>query len=133
MDFQPLHDVDEKKPGELPIFQVERAGETIVVIPLADLSELAYQEIAAGATEILELLDHAPVQNVVLDFCRTEYYGSTALGFFVKLWKRVSRRNGRMAFCNVSEHEKETLQIMKLDDLWPTYSSRREALEAVGN
>jgi len=123
--------VNENRQPEANIFQFERQGETIIVVPLAGLSELAYQEITAGAKDILELLDHGPARNVVLDFSRTAYYGSTALGFFVKLWKRVSKRNGRMAFCNVSDHEKETLQIMKLDDLWPICSSRREALAAV--
>ena len=36
-----------------------------------------------------------------------------------------------MAFCNVSNHEKEILQITRLDHLWPICSSRSEALAAV--
>jgi hypothetical protein len=36
-----------------------------------------------------------------------------------------------MAFCNVSDHEKEILQITNLDHSWPICSSRTEALEAV--
>jgi anti-anti-sigma factor len=66
-----------------------------------------------------------------LDFHKTGYYGSTALGFFVKLWKKVSKRKGRMVFCNVSDHEKEILQITKLDQLWPICSSKIEVLRAV--
>jgi len=62
---------------------------------------------------------------------KADYYGSTALGFFLKLRQRVRRWNGRMALCNVSDHEKEILQITKLDHLWPISSSRIEALEAV--
>ena len=67
----------------------------------------------------------------MLDFHKTDYYGSTALGFFLKLWTRARKRNGRMAFCNVSAHEKEILQATRLDHVWPICSSRREALEAV--
>jgi anti-anti-sigma factor len=96
-----------------------------------DLRELEYERIEAGAKEILELLNGTGIKNVVLDFGKTDNYGSTALGVFMKLWKRVSVRNGRMAFCNVSDHEKELLQITKLDHLWPICSSRSEALEAV--
>jgi hypothetical protein len=33
---------------------------------------------------------------------------ATALAFFVRIWKRVRRRKGRMAFCNVSDHEPGT-------------------------
>jgi hypothetical protein len=36
-----------------------------------------------------------------------------------------------MAFCNVSDHEKEILQITRLDKSWPICASRSEALEAV--
>lgn len=114
------------------IFEIEREGTTIVVTPLADLRELDYQQIEEGAKEVLGLLDGASASNVILDLRRTDYYGSTALGFFLKLWKRVRTRNGHMAFCNVSAHEKEILQITRLDHLWPICSSRKEALHAVG-
>jgi len=121
-----------KTPGiAANILQIERDGDTIIVTPVVDLSELEYQQIEAGAKDILNLLDQMQVRNVVLDFHKTDYYGSTALGFFLKVWKRVRKGNGRMAFCNVSDHEKEILQITQLDHLWPICTSRIEALKAV--
>jgi hypothetical protein len=54
------------------------------------------------------------------------------MGFFMKLWLRVRRCSGRMAFCNMSDHEKEILHITKADSLWSMCSSRKEALEALG-
>jgi len=66
-----------------------------------------------------------------MDFHGRAYYGSTAFGFLVKPWKRVSERSGRMAFGNVSVHDKEILQITHLDHLWPICLSRKEALAAV--
>ena len=113
------------------VFEVEQAGDTIIVVPTVDLRELDYQRIEDGARGILDLLDGAAIQNVVLDFHRTDYYGSTALGFFLKLWKRVRMRNGRMAFCNVSDHEKEILELTHLDHVWPLFPSRSAALKAV--
>jgi anti-anti-sigma factor len=112
-------------------FEVEREGQTLVVTALKDLRELDYQQIEAGATGILNLLGNGAVKNVVLDLHRTDYYGSTALGFFVKLWKRVRDRNGRLAFCGVSEHEREILKVTYLDGLWPICSSREDALQTV--
>jgi anti-anti-sigma factor len=117
--------------GHDRIFQVEQEDDTIIVVPPVNLRELDYQRIEAGAGEILGLLDGTGIKNVILDFGKTDYYGSSALGFFVELWKRVRGRNGRMAFCNVSAHEKGILQVTKLDHLWPVCSSRTEALEAV--
>ena len=113
------------------IFEIEQADDTLIVIPAVDLRELDYQRIETGARMIFELLDGKGIKNILLDFHKTDYYGSTALGFFLKLWKRVRERNGRMVFCNVSDHEKEILQITKLDHLWPICSSRSEALDAV--
>jgi anti-anti-sigma factor len=113
------------------VFEVEQEGDALIVVPAVDLRELDFQRIEAGAKTILELLNGGGVKNVVLDFHKTDYYGSTALGFFLKLWTRARKRNGRMAFCNVSAHEKEILQATRLDHVWPICASRREALEAV--
>ncbi len=113
------------------LFEVEREGDTIVVVPSVDLREMEYQRIEEGARGLLALLGGAGVKNVVVDFHKTDFYGSTALGFFVKLWKRARERGGRMAFCNVSAHEKDILQVTHLDRLWPICPSRAEALEAV--
>jgi anti-anti-sigma factor len=112
-------------------FEFEREGQTLIVTARTDLRELDYPEVEAGARDILHLLGNGTIDNVVLDFHRTDYYGSTALGFFVKLWKRVREHGGRMAFCGVSDHEREILKITRLDGLWPICSSREEALQAV--
>ena len=113
------------------IFEVEQAGDTLIIVPVVDLRELDCQRIEEGANRILDLLNGTGIKNVVMDFHKTDYYGSTALGFFVRIWKRVRRRKGRMAFCNVSDHEKEILQITNLDHSWPICSSRIEALKAI--
>ncbi len=112
-------------------FEVEREGQTLIVTALTDLRELDYPEVEAGARDILDLIRDGTIKDVVLDFHKTDYYGSTALGFFVKLWKRVRERDGRMAFCGVSDHEREILKVTNLDGLWPICSSREEALQAV--
>jgi anti-anti-sigma factor len=113
------------------IFDIEQQDATLIVTPLVNLRELDFQRIEEGARKVLDLLNGPGVKNVVLDFHKTDYYGSTALGFFLKLLKRVRTQNGHMAFCNVSDHEREILQITKLDHSWPICSSRTEALDAV--
>jgi stage II sporulation protein AA (anti-sigma F factor antagonist) len=113
------------------VFELERQGLTLIVTVQSDLRESAYPEMEAAARDILHLLGNGTINNVVLDFRKTDYYGSTALGFFVRLWKRVRERGGRMAFCSVSDHEREILKVTRLDDLWPICSSREEALKVV--
>ncbi len=113
------------------VFGVEQAGDTLIVVPAADLRELDYGRIEAGGRAVLELLRRPGVKNVVVDFCETDYYGTTALGCFLRFWKAVRERGGRMAFCNLSPHEAEILRVTNLDHLWPIGPSRAEALEAV--
>jgi anti-anti-sigma factor len=113
------------------VFEVERHGDTVLLTPASDLRELDYTLIESGAREAFGLLESGPIKNLILDFHRTDYYGSTALGFFVRLWKRVSARGGQMVFCNLSDHEAEILKTSRLDGLWPICSSREEAFELI--
>ena len=113
------------------IFRFDRHGKTVIAIPVANLREFDFERIQAGAETVLSWLENGDVQNLVIDFSETEFYGSTALEFFVKLWKRVCSVGGKMAFCGVSEHELEVLQTTKLDSLWPICKTREEALAAV--
>jgi anti-anti-sigma factor len=117
--------------SETRIFDVQLLGPTIVLTPLGNLNELEYSQIDKAAAQMLRLLSQDQSRNIVLDFHRTDYYGSTALGFFLKLWKRVKMRHGHMAFCNVSPHELEILRITRLDKFWPICSSRAEALRVI--
>jgi anti-anti-sigma factor len=113
------------------LFVIERDGDILILTPQKDLREFEYQHIESGAREVLDMLGKGTVNNLVMDFHKTDYYGSTALGFFIKLWKRVRSRNGQLAFCNVSAHEMEVLRATSLASLWPICASRQEAIEAV--
>jgi len=113
------------------VFQLESEDQSLIVTAQADLHELDYKEIEAEAEDILSLLGDGTIKNVVLDFHKTDYYGSTALGFFVRLWKRVKERNGHMAFCGVSDREREILEVTNLAGIWPICSSRHEAIKAI--
>lgn len=114
-----------------PLFEFERQGETVVVTALQNLDEFKFHEIELAADETLELLQNGAARNVVIDLGRSDYCGSTALGFFLKLWKRVREREGRMALCNVSPHEKEVLAATKLEHMWPVCESREAAMKEV--
>jgi anti-anti-sigma factor len=113
------------------LFEVEHIGQTLIVTPRQNLRELDWPQTDAGMADVLDRLDKGTVRNVVLDFHQTDYYGSTALGYFLKLWKRVREHKGRMAFCRLSGHERDILVAVGLDRLWPVCASREEALRAI--
>ncbi len=113
------------------LFEIECRDDIVIVTPNADLGEFGYEQLDAESREALELLDRTTnKKNVVIDFSKTDYFGSTALGLFLKLWKRVRRRDGHMALCGLSEHEREILAVTKLDKLWSVCDSKEAALKA---
>jgi anti-anti-sigma factor len=112
-------------------FELEQQGDILIVTPTANLCEVGFPQVETGAEEILDRLNDQSIRGVILDFGRTDYFGSTALGFFLRLWKRMQTSNRRMAFCNLSSHEREILDVTKLVDLWSLCGSREEALQAV--
>jgi anti-anti-sigma factor len=113
------------------VFEVEQAEDTLIVVPAPGLDELAQQRLEAGTGEVLEALRGSPARNILLDFGRTDAFGSAALGLLLRLGGAARRRAGHLAFCNVSAAEQEILRVTSLDRLWPVYPSRAEALAAV--
>jgi anti-anti-sigma factor len=116
-------------PGRL--FEVERDGDTVIVTPVTNLSEVDYVRIEQEGQQIVDLFRRSRGLHLILDFHRSDYYGSTALAYFVKMWKWVSAQGGKMVLCNVSVHEREILEVTRLATVWPICPSRAEALEAV--
>lgn len=111
--------------------QIDHEGNALIVTPQTDLRGFDYERIDAAADEILRRLDGLPIKQVILDFSHTDYFTSDALGIFLKLWKQIGRRNGRLAFCSVSENEAEILRVTKLDRLWPIFPCRETALRSL--
>lgn len=113
------------------IFDFEHTADTLILIPNVDLRELEFDSLEAGSAAVFDQLESEQIKNVIIDFHKTDYYGSTALAFFVKFWKRIKSRGGQMVFCEVSSHEKEILELTNLTSLWPVCDSRDEALKMI--
>jgi anti-anti-sigma factor len=112
--------------------KIEHRGETVILTPATSLGELQYAGMEPEAAAVLDLLKGEKAARVVIDLRNADYFGSSALGFFLRIWKRVCGVGGRMAMCHVSAHAREILQLTGLDQLWPVCRSRRQALAAVG-
>jgi anti-anti-sigma factor len=110
------------------IFEIEFDAGTLILSPTSNLSELELSYFDEEFRTVIRQLETSGFRHIVLDFQGTDYYGSTALGFFLKLWKRVRSVDGKMVFCNVSTYEQEILRLTRLDTLWPICGTREDAL-----
>ena len=113
------------------VFAFESARGVLVITPKVDLDSLQV-DIERGLSDVLDEIHRSGMKHVLLDFTNAGYFGTTMLGAMVRLWKRISLEQGRMALCNVSEPVHEVLRFTKLSTLWPIYPNREEALAAIG-
>jgi anti-anti-sigma factor len=115
----------------LGTFAIERRGETLLLIPQRNLNELDFEAMQEEQEVRLRFVNDLSVRNVVVDLGQIDYFGSSTLRLFTRLWMQVRHRQGNMALCNVSAHTKEILTVTGLAGLWPAYGSTENALEAV--
>jgi anti-anti-sigma factor len=114
--------------GNPGLFRCEQEAKTLILSPTRDLSELESVSLNDTFREILDRVEANHIMNLVFDFHATDYYGSTALGMFITLWKQVQQAGGEMVFCNLSPHEREILELTRLDQLWTICHTRDDAL-----
>lgn len=114
--------------GEGTVLRIEPCGNTVVITPQGDLGEFVVSAMAEEAEAALARWDDpSQRRHLILNLQRTDYFGSSALGFFIRLWKRVRESGGRMILCNVSSHERDLLKITRLDEFWEITDSLDDA------
>ena len=111
--------------------RVELEHDTIVVTPVRDLGELDCELFAVDVEGVQRILEQQRARNVVIDFGRTDFFGSDAIYLFLKLHRRVLQNKGRMAFCGLSQNEREVLSVMGLDRMWPICDTQVAAMDLV--
>ena len=113
------------------MFEIRRDEDTLILVPLVNLSDFLFESLAAESKEIFDALDDGRTVNMVVDLRKTSYFGTDFLSILLKSWRKLRPRNGRLALCSLSENEREVLQICQLDSLWPVCDNLDKALQAV--
>ena len=113
------------------ICNIEHHEDLVILTPTVNLRELEYEEFEAVVDATLEMFENGNTRHVVIDFGRTEYFGSHTITLLLKLGKTTQGLGGKMALARLSAHEQEILKAAVLDKFWPIYSSVEEATDAV--
>lgn len=114
------------------IFDAASDGSTLIVTPSTNVGSLAGESVNYELEDLLRQLERSGLKHVVFDFANVSYFGSSMLGAMHAVWKQVSAAGGKMAVCNLSDVEREVLEVSKFDTLWPICDSRDEARAVVG-
>jgi anti-anti-sigma factor len=110
---------------------IERHGDVTLIAATRALETLEFGLEEQVADLVMEPLRHQEIPLVVFDLSQVDYFGSMFLAILLRSWKLVQLRGGMMALSGVSDHARELLRITSLDMVWPLYSTRREAMEAL--
>lgn len=69
--------------------------------------------------------------GVLLDLEQTPFLDSSGIGKIMLLFKDLQEYDIPLALCHVSHKNQKVLKITQIDSLFPTYSTKVEALESM--
>jgi anti-sigma B factor antagonist len=89
-----------------------------------------------GGVEILEVVSDAVNMNVfsvVVDLEKVRYVNSSGLGVLITLLTKVRNKQGELVVVNPSEQVKKLFQITKLNDVFKSFDTEVEAIQALNS
>lgn len=105
------------------LFELDQSGSSLIVRPVANLGEFEFERIDAEITDLLQRLQDSDIRNVVVDFHRCAYFGSSAVSALLRIARAVRERGGEMVLSNLSKCEREVLDVLHLGELWTIRNS----------
>src|SRR5688572_17274474 len=114
------------------VFRIERHGDVAVIIPSADVEKMPENLMEQAARMVLDPLKADPPSGLIFDLSGIDYVGSVFLSFLLRCHKRVKEHGSEVVVAGASARARELLHMTALDTLWALYSTRGEALDALG-
>jgi anti-sigma B factor antagonist len=115
-----------------PYLSFRRHGEIAVVEVSAAIEDLPSSAIETAAQVVLSPLKANPPSNVIVDLSRVKFFTSEFISFLLRCHVIVKRHHGELVLAGVSTAVRELLRQTALDTLWAIYTSRQQALDALG-
>ena len=113
-------------------FQVDRIGEIAIITPSPDVEKMPDNLMEQAAQLVLAPLRTEQPTGLIFDLSHVDYVGSVFLSFLLRCHKRVKEHGCEVVVAGASSRARELLHMTALDTLWALYSTRKEALEALG-
>ena len=111
------------------MFQSADHGDVVVVTPLKDMGEFELAQLDVPVYP--QLLALTEGRHVVIDLGKTDYFGSSTIGIFIRLVNHAHEQGKKIAFCRLSKHENELVDITHMADFWHIEESVEDAVAFV--
>lgn len=112
-------------------FTFEQHGEITVICPSPAFENMDPTLVIEAADLLIEPLQNLNNPLIVVDLAKVSFFGSSFLSLLLRCWNFTSARGGQMVLAGVRDRARELLHMTSLDMVWPIYSSRQEAFEAL--
>lgn len=106
--------------------QIEEGG----VVILAVDGNLDGEGTNALEEKVLTLLENG-VTSLLFDFSDLDYINSSGLRILVLAYQRLKKNSGTVAICGVKDYIQEVFEVSGYDKIFPLYTTRADALDAV--
>ena len=111
------------------VFRVETDGDdAVVVCPMGDQQQFAYQDIQMEANTVVHVLSSRGFRHAVVDFSRVKVVNSIIVESVAGFCRAAP---GKAVLCGATPEMYSVLEDMKLPSIWPHYLTREDALAAV--
>ena len=109
---------------------VQECGVTVVALgpEYENLDEPLLDRLRSA---ILDAADRADPPRLLVDLSHTKFFGSSFIEILVEAWKRIRERGGVFSLCGVDMYCADVLRVTRLDQVWPMYPTRDEAVQAL--
>lgn len=112
-------------------FELSNQHGVLVLTPQGDSLSYRDTDLQRECAEIKSQIEAVGMQRVVVDLGRSAYFSSLMIGLISSIGQSVRRNGGQMFLCNASPEMQTVFKIMKIDTLWPVYSTLAEGVRAM--
>ncbi len=111
--------------------KVSRQHNVTVVEAEGNYPSLEVEKLEEMGRVLLGEATRAEPPLLVLDLAATGFVGSSFIELMIRAMKRVRERGGAFALCQVQPFCLDILQTARLDQVFPRYPTREEAIAAM--
>ena len=111
---------------------IEKVGSVTIVTMGNMYDSLDGSTISVVMDPLISASQEAVPPTLLLDMSPTKFFGSSFIEVLVKMWNNLKSRGGNLHICGLQKYCLEVLEITHLDNVWPLYKTREEALKELG-
>jgi len=116
-------------PDPVKVFQVERLGHTVVVLPQGPALQFQHNEVHVESNALLRVIEEPVFKNVIVDLHCVDYVDSVIISSILRCLTKIKQKGGKSVFCAASQNMRSLLKSIQLGRLWPEFPTREAALE----